>query len=171
MEVMLGLAIPSPTDQHEASNKVKWHLNYISAYYCNVDYFQINYSQEASKIVQKQAAHTTPQNFRFNDGFDDAVSDFERALQRSKHKLPNNLPDVTAVSGLFKHININHCPMAPHFITNFVYHDWSKVNAHKAYVPCIRLYHAIRKFLLVGDLSICPSSFMKLKFNLTLIVA
>ncbi|ERL86182.1 hypothetical protein D910_03595 [Dendroctonus ponderosae] len=79
MEVMLGLATPTPTDQQEASNK-------------------INFSQEAPKIVQKQTAHPTSQNFRFNDGFDDAVSDFERALQRSKHKLPHNLPDVTAVS-------------------------------------------------------------------------
>lgn len=31
------------------------------------------------------------------DSFDDAISDFERTLQRSKNKV--NLPDVTAVSG------------------------------------------------------------------------
>lgn len=52
--------------------------------------------QPSPNIETKQA---TP-NFPFcTDSFADAISDFERTLQRSKNKLYNNLPDVTAVSG------------------------------------------------------------------------
>ncbi|KAJ8938289.1 hypothetical protein NQ318_020348 [Aromia moschata] len=53
-----------------------------------------NYKNKAHLVPYKK-----PPNFPFStDSFDDAVSDFERTLQRSKNKLSNNLPDVTAVS-------------------------------------------------------------------------
>lgn len=38
-------------------------------------------------------------NYADDSSLNDAVNDFERTLQRSKVKYPNNLPDVTAVSG------------------------------------------------------------------------
>lgn len=51
------------------------------------------------KLSKTTKTSTTTTKFPFlADGFDDAVSDFERTLQRSKNKLSNNLPDVTAVS-------------------------------------------------------------------------
>nr|XP_023014513.1 KN motif and ankyrin repeat domain-containing protein 2 isoform X1 [Leptinotarsa decemlineata] len=48
-----------------------------------------------SNTQQSKYAYTS-------DGFDDAVSDFERTLHRSKDTLSNNLPDVTAVSGILQ---------------------------------------------------------------------
>lgn len=62
--------------------------------------FQISPIQETprafSSPVQVQNVN------RINEGFDNALSDFERALQRSKNQLSNNLPDVTAVSGMYQ---------------------------------------------------------------------
>ncbi|XP_030748449.1 KN motif and ankyrin repeat domain-containing protein 2 [Sitophilus oryzae] len=58
--------------------------------------YKPEYLQKSPKIIQK--TNRQELQFPFTDGFDDAVSDFERALQRSKNKLSNNLPDVTAVS-------------------------------------------------------------------------
>lgn len=78
MEMLLGLTPPVLAVLDEAYNKT-------------------NYSQESPKIIQK-ARQSPVQYFQLSDGFEDAVSDFERALQRSKNKLSNNLPDVTAVS-------------------------------------------------------------------------
>ncbi|CAG9816689.1 unnamed protein product [Phaedon cochleariae] len=58
-------------------------------------YKPIHEQNTPSPVVTK----TPTSKFPFQgDGFDDAVFDFERALQRSKNKLSNNLPDVTAVS-------------------------------------------------------------------------
>ncbi|XP_066248304.1 KN motif and ankyrin repeat domain-containing protein 3 isoform X1 [Euwallacea similis] len=78
MEVLLGLSTPVLSSLNDGHAK----LSYVP--------------ETSSKPVQKPQE---VQHFRFNEGFDNAVSDFERALQRSKnHQLSNNLPDVTAVS-------------------------------------------------------------------------
>ncbi|CAH1158574.1 unnamed protein product [Phyllotreta striolata] len=62
-------------------------------------------AEETYKTIEEQKdqspnpSKTKATKFPFlADEFDDAVSDFERTLQRSKNKLSNNLPDVTAVS-------------------------------------------------------------------------
>lgn len=53
--------------------------------------------EQASPKIVDQTSKTL---YAFNlDGFNDAVTDFERTLQRSKNKNKHNLPDVTAVSG------------------------------------------------------------------------
>ncbi|CAG9828438.1 unnamed protein product [Diabrotica balteata] len=61
--------------------------------------------EQTYKTIQEQTTpspnylRSTTNKFPFpTDGFDDAVSDFERTLQRSKKKVSSNLPDVTAVS-------------------------------------------------------------------------
>ncbi|XP_044256922.1 KN motif and ankyrin repeat domain-containing protein 2-like [Tribolium madens] len=58
--------------------------------------------QETPKIIQTSSQLPVSQ-----DAFDDAISDFERTLQRSKNKLYNNLPDVTAVSETIKRVPSN----------------------------------------------------------------
>lgn len=75
MEVLLGLTPPLITTSEHTYKTIQ--------------------EQNSSPVLPK----TTTNKFPFiTDGFDDAVSDFERTLQRSKNKLSNNLPDVTAVS-------------------------------------------------------------------------
>jgi ankyrin repeat protein len=59
--------------------------------------------QETTKIIETSSGHFPISQ----DAFDDAVSDFERTLQRSKNKLSNNLPDVTAVSETIKRVPSN----------------------------------------------------------------
>lgn len=60
--------------------------------------------EQSYKPIEEQSSPNPetkqpPPNFPFStDSFADAISDFERTLQRSKNKLSNNLPDVTAVS-------------------------------------------------------------------------
>ncbi|XP_056646149.1 uncharacterized protein LOC130451264 isoform X1 [Diorhabda sublineata] len=76
MEVLLGLTAPLITSSEHT-------------------YTTIQEQNSLSPVSTK----TTRNKFPFiTDGFDDAVTDFERTLQRSKNKLSNNLPDVTAVS-------------------------------------------------------------------------
>ncbi|XP_060516365.1 uncharacterized protein LOC132695849 isoform X2 [Cylas formicarius] len=84
MEVLLGLTPPVLAALEGTINKT-------------------NHAQEEPKIIPKQTT-TSTEHFHFNDDFDDAVSDFERALQRSKNKLSNNLPDVTAVSASLRRV-------------------------------------------------------------------
>ncbi|KAJ8913164.1 hypothetical protein NQ315_009001 [Exocentrus adspersus] len=58
--------------------------------------------EQSSPVFQTQQLHP---NFPFStDSFADAISDFERTLQRSKNKLSNNLPDVTAVSDSIRRV-------------------------------------------------------------------
>ncbi|CAG9759950.1 unnamed protein product [Ceutorhynchus assimilis] len=79
MEMLLGLTPPVLAVLDEAYKKT-------------------SYSQEPPKIIQNQAAKAT-QDFLFNGGFDDALSDFEEALQKSnKTHSPNYSQDVTDIS-------------------------------------------------------------------------
>ncbi|CAH2007938.1 unnamed protein product [Acanthoscelides obtectus] len=95
MEVLLGLAPPiiTPLEQN----------------------YQVIEEKNSPNITK------TSRSFSFNDGFNDAVSDFEKTLQRSnKKRLSNNLPDVTAVSGestLIKNFKI--CTLFTSNIPNF----------------------------------------------------
>lgn len=82
MEVLLGIT-PAPLITTNLENNYKPIIE-----------------QDSPKLMVK-----TPPSFPsslVHDGFDDAVSDFERTLQRSKktNKLGINLPDVTAVTVL-----------------------------------------------------------------------
>ncbi|XP_050314629.1 uncharacterized protein LOC126749060 isoform X2 [Anthonomus grandis grandis] len=86
MEMLLGLTPPVLAALDEAYKPCERVLK------------QKTQAQKFPKILKSTLLESPVENFRFNADFDDAVSDFEKALQRSKKKLSNNLPDVTAVS-------------------------------------------------------------------------
>ncbi|XP_019881677.2 KN motif and ankyrin repeat domain-containing protein 2 isoform X2 [Aethina tumida] len=84
MEVLLGIT-PTPLTNIESSYKP--------------------IQEQASPKIVDQTSKTL---YAFNlDGFNDAVTDFERTLQRSKNKNKHNLPDVTAVSENIRRVPSN----------------------------------------------------------------